>query len=217
MDKVVLHATRRTVTGKQVRALRRAGKLPGVLYGHNVEPIAITLELRAASRILVGLTGSSLVTLNVDGNESSVLVREKQRNFITNTLLHVDFQAVSLTEKIRADVNIVFQGISPAVKDFNGVVVEGVQRVEVECLPQYLPERIVVDISMLNKIGDGIYIRDLKIEGDVAILDNLEEMVVIITAPEAEEVVVAVESEVVLEPEVIEKGKKEEEGEEEKK
>jgi large subunit ribosomal protein L25 len=215
MEKVILHASHRTVTGKQVNALRRDGKLPGIMYGHHFDSAAITLDLRDATKYLAGLTSSSLVTIELDGKEHAALVREKQRDYIRGTLKHVDFQVVSLTEKIRAKVSLELQGISPAVKDFNGVVVTNMDRLEVECLPQYLPERIMVDIGRLAKIGDGIYVRDIKLSENIAVLDNPDDMVAIITAQAAEEVVVeAVSTE---EPEVIEKGKKEEEEEEEAK
>ena len=113
MEKVVLNATKRTVTGKHVANLRREGKLPGVLYGHNVEPIAITMDLRDASNILSKLSGSSLVNVNIDGQEHAALVREKQRNYIKGSLIHVDFQVVSLTEKLRTEVSINLVGTSP--------------------------------------------------------------------------------------------------------
>jgi large subunit ribosomal protein L25 len=213
MERAVIEATRRTVTGKKVGALRRAGKLPAVLYGTHMQATPITLKLRESSRILASASSSSLFNINLDGVVHAVLVREKQRNFITGILLHVDFQAISLTEKIRTSVNIVFTGLAPAVEDFNGVVVNGAGEVEVECFPQDLPEKIVVDISNLMKIGDAIYIRDIKVEGNVVILQNPEEMVVIITAPAAEEVVEEVVVAAAEEPEVIEKGKKEEEEE----
>ena len=213
MERAVIEATRRTVTGKKVGALRRAGKLPAVLYGTHMQATPITLKLRESSRILASATSSSLFNINLDGVVHAVLVREKQRNFITGILLHVDFQAISLTEKIRTSVNIVFTGLAPAVEDFNGVVVNGAGEVEVECFPQDLPEKIVVDISNLMKIGDAIYMRDIKVEGNVVILQNPEEMVVIITAPAAEEVVEEVVVAAAEEPEVIEKGKIEEEEE----
>lgn len=215
MEKVVLHATRRTVTGKQVNVLRRSGKLPGVMYGHHFDPTAITLDLHDASMLLSGLTGSSLVTIELDGTDHAALVREKQRDYIKNTLKHVDFQIVSLTEKIRANVDIELVGQSPAVKDFNGVVVTNLDHLEVESLPQYLPERILVDVSRLAKIGDGIFVRDIKVSSEVEILDDPDAMLVIITAQAAEEEIVAPVAAATEEPEVIEKGKKEEEGEEE--
>ncbi len=210
MEKIVIQATRRTVTGKKVGALRRAGKLPGVLYGHQTESTPILMELRDASRVLAHASSSQLITVNLDGKEFATLVREKQRDFIKGTLLHVDFQVVSLTEKIRTTVGIELSGTSPAVKDYNGVVVQELDEVEVEALPQDLPEKIVVDISGLTKIGDAVYVRDLSIPTGIEILNEPDEVVVIVTgaAPEISEEEMAEE---IAEPEVIERGKKEEE------
>ena len=103
MDKVVLKASKRDVIGKQVKALRREGKLPAVLYGRHMEqPLAIVFEQREAALALTRVSSSSLVTVEVDGVEYPALVREKQRDFIKNRLLHVDFLAVSLTETLTA-------------------------------------------------------------------------------------------------------------------
>lgn len=213
MEKHVVNATRRTVTGKQVGALRREGKLPGVLYGHNVEATPILMDLREATRVLAPLTASQIVTIALDGKEHAALVREKQKNFVKNILLHVDFQVVSLTEKIRAAVAVVLEGVSAAVKDYNGVVVTGVDEIEIEALPQDLPERIMVDISVLKNIGDAIYVRDLQFPAAVTVLTHSDDMVVNVTGVGAEEAVTE-EAAGVAEPEVIEKGKKEEEEEE---
>lgn len=216
MEKVVINATKRTVIGKQVSALRRASKLPGVIYGHKIDPIAITMDLKESTRVLNTTTSSSVITLNVEGTEYAALVRERQRDVLKNRFIHVDFQAVSQTEKIRAEVNIVVEGHAPAVKDFNGVVVEGLTSITVEALPKDLPERFVVDLSTLMQIGDSITLRDITIPTGVEVLDSLDEMIILITAPAAEEVEEVAEVEAVegAEPEVIEKGKKEE-GEEE--
>lgn len=215
MEKVVINATKRTVIGKQVSALRRASKLPGVIYGHKIDPIAITMELKESTRVLNNTTSSSVITLNVEGTEYAALVRERQRDVLKNRFIHVDFQAVSQTEKIRAEVNIVVEGHAPAVKDFNGVVVEGLTSITVEALPKDLPERFVVDLSTLMQIGDSITLRDIAIPAGVDVLDSLDEMIILITAPAAEEVeeVAAVEAVEGAEPEVIEKGKKEEDTE----
>lgn len=210
MEKLVIQATRRSVTGKKVGALRRDGKLPGVLYGYQTESTPILMELREASRVLAHASSSQLITINLDGKEFATLVREKQRDFIKGTLLHVDFQVVSLTEKIRTSVGIELAGTSPAVKDYNGVVVQELDEVEVEALPQDLPDKFVVDISGLTKIGDAVFVRDLSVPSSIQILNEPEEVVVIITgaAPEISEEEV---SEEISEPEVIERGKKEEE------
>jgi large subunit ribosomal protein L25 len=211
MEEIVLQAQRRDVLGKQVKALRRQGKLPAVVYGHRIQPLAITLDTREASRQLTGVTSSHLITINVDGERHTVLVRDKQRNPIYGTLLHVDFLAVSMTEKLRANVVISLEGDPSAVKDYDGIVVTGIEQLEVECLPGDLPERVTIDISTLAQIGDAIYVRDIQLPSAVEVLTDADEMVVLITAPAVEvaEEVVVVEGE--GEPEVIEKGKKEEE------
>jgi large subunit ribosomal protein L25 len=216
MEKVVLKASKRDVSGKQVKALRRAGQLPAVIYGRHVEPVSISLDAHSASLALSKLTSSSLVTIDVDGTEYPSLVRERQRNYIKGTLLHVDFLAVDLTEEIRASVRVEISGVSPAVKDNNAVLVTNITTLEVECLPTDLPERFVVDISTLKQVGDGIRVSDLAVPENVRILTDLDEMIVVTTFAKAEEEVAPVaEGAAPEEPEVIEKGKKEEEGEEE--
>jgi large subunit ribosomal protein L25 len=214
MAKVVLKATRRNVTGKKVGALRRAGQLPAVMYGHHFDPTPITLDLHEATKVLGGLKPSALVTIELDGAQHAALIREKQRDFIKGTLLHVDFQVVSLTEKIRADVSLEFVGEAPAVRDFNGVLITNLEEVEVSCLPQDLPEKIVVDISGLAHIGDAIYVRDLAFPPNVECLEDPDEIVAVITGG-AEEEMAEGEEVGLAEPEVIERGKKEEEVEEE--
>ncbi len=214
MERVTLKATKRDVTGKQVKALRRAGQLPAVIYGRHVEPVKIMMEAHSASLALAKLTSSSLIMIDVDGTEYPVLVREKQRNYIKNSLLHVDFLAVDLTEKIRTEVRIEFTGLSLAVKDYNAVLVNHLTSLEVECLPTDLPERIVVDLGALARIGDAIHVRDVAEISNVRFLDDPDEMVVIATFAKDEEAAVAGATGESAEPEVIEKGKKEEEGEE---
>ena len=214
MDRPDLFAEKREVVGKKVNVLRREGKLPAVLYGKGVNPTPIVLDLKETSRTLSGLTSSSLVTINLAGKKHAALVRDSQKDFIKGHYLHIDFQVVSLTEKIRANVYVEVVGIAPAVKDFNGVVVNGLNEIEVESLPEDLPERVVVDISNLMQIGDGIFVKDLDLSDDVTIHSNPDEMIVIITGAAAEEIEEEEEleeEEAAEEPEVIEKGKKEEE------
>ncbi len=217
MEKAVISASKRTIIGKKVGELRREGKLPGVLYGHKFESTPIIMDLHDASKTLHSMTGSSIVTIDLDGEEHSAIVREKQKNFIRGTLLHVDFLVISMTEKLKANVSIVLVGTAPAVKELSGLVVHDMSELEVECLPQYLPEQIEVDISSLDNIGDGIYVKDLSLDNHIEILADAGEQIVHITLQRVEEEVegeVEGEEEDGEEPEVIDKGKKEE-GEEE--
>jgi len=213
MDKNVIEASKRDVIGKKVGVLRREGKLPGVIYGHKFEAMPIIMDSKTATKVLNSATSSSIITVVVDGKQHAALVREKQMDYIRNQFIHIDFQAVSQTEKIRAKVGIVLTGVASAIKDFNGVIVEGLDAIEVEALPKDLPERFVVDISGLANIGDAIHVSDVEVPESVTVVDSLEEMIVLITSPAAEEVEEAPVEVEGAEPEVIEKGKKEEEEE----
>lgn len=219
MEKVVINATKRDVVGKQVKALRRAGKLPAVIYGRHTEPLNINLDAHSAALALGKLTSSSLVTINVDGTEYPALVREKQRDFIKNRLLHVDFLAVSLTEKIRTRVNVHFTGVSGAVKDYNAVLVKNLEELEVECLPTDLPERIDVDITALARPGEGIRVKEVKVNENIRLLNDPETMVAVATFAKVEEEAAGVPgaegvTPTATEPELsVERGKKEEEEE----
>ena len=155
------------------------------------------------------ITSSQLVVIDLDGEQHHALVRERQLHPVLGSLLHIDFNVVSMTEKLRANVSIHLVGEAPAVKDFDGILVSALDELEVECLPKYLPERIDVDISVLKQIGDAIHVRDLVLAEQIEVLTDLGELLVLVTAPEAEEIV-AVEPGA-AEPEVVERGKKEEE------
>ena len=220
MEKVVLKAEKRDVIGKQVKAMRRAGKLPAVIYGRHTDPISVSLDSHTASLVLGRLTSSSLVTIDLNGKEYPALVREKQRDYIKNRLLHVDFLTVSLTETLRASVAVNLVGVSIAVKDYNAVLVTNLQSLEVESLPGDLPERIDVDISVLARPGDGIRVRDIKVSDKVRLLDDPETMVAVATFAKVEEEGAGVPgaegvTPTATEPELaVERGKKEEEAEE---
>jgi large subunit ribosomal protein L25 len=225
-EQTVLEVKKRTVKGKQVKALRREGLLPGIVYGRigkdQIEPIKIQMDLHEASKTINRLTGSSLVNLKIEGNTYPVILREAQRDVIYGTLKHVDFLAVSLTEKLQTAVPIELIGQAPAEIKMAAVVVTGISELEIECLPQDLPERIEVDATVLVDIDSAIYVKDLVLPDSFDVLTDPEELIAGVTyvtieeEPEEEE-----EGELAelldedVEPEVIEKGKKEDEFESE--
>ena len=218
MEKVVLKATKREVAGKGVKALRRSGALPAVIYGKHTEPINISLDAHSASMKLAKMSSSTIVTLDVDGKEYPALVREKQRDFIKNRLLHVDFMAVSLTERIRASVTLHFLGVSSAVKDYNAIMVHNLEQLHVECLPTDLPEYIEIDVSVLARPGDGVRVKDVVVSDKIRVLEDPEVMVAVATASKIDEVAAEKEGEetemgeTAAEPSLsVERGKKEEE------
>lgn len=221
MDNIQIKAERRDLVGKQVKIARREGKIPAIIYGQGMEPLPISLDFRTTSRELHGQSQSRLIDVDVEGKKYTTLIRERQHDVIKGTLMHIDFMVVSLTEKVSSNVSIVLEGEAPAVKELNGILVSGLELIEVEALPQDLPERIVVDVSGLDEFGSAIHVRDIQLPPGVEILGNLDEMVCVVTTPaveEEEEVVEEIEElELEAEPEVIVKGKAEdeEEGEEE--
>lgn len=215
MDKVVLTATKRDVIGKQVKAMRREGKLPAVIYGRHLEPISISLDAHTAGLSLAKVSASSIVTIDVEGTEYPALVRERQRDYIKGVLTHVDFLAVDMNEKLRTSVGLAFVGVSGAVKDYNGILVHNLERLEVECLPGDLPERINVDISLLKQIGDIIRVRDLAISDKVRILADEDETIAVVTITKEETPVAGAAAEGAAEAAApglsVERGKKDDE------
>jgi large subunit ribosomal protein L25 len=220
MPELVLNARPRKVVGKQVKALRRSGLLPAVLYGAGVEPTSLELDGREASRLLARTTGATLIDLKVDGQTHKVLVREIQRHAVRRDIQHVDFLKVAMDQTIRAQVPVELVGEAPAVKTLGGVLVTILNEIEVEALPGDLPDRISADLERLAKIDDSITVRDLVVGEGVRVLTSPDEVIVHViyeAAEVVEEVVEAAPAE--IEPEVISRAKREEaegEGEEEK-
>jgi large subunit ribosomal protein L25 len=207
MEEVVLKAEHRSVTGKQVKALRRAGLLPAVMYGSHIEPTPIQLKQHDTMLALRGISGSALLTIDLEGQPHKALIREKQYDFIRRTLKHLDFQIISMSEKLRLNVAVELVGTSEAVQLLNGVLVINLNSLDIECLPGDLPGAIQVDVSALKKIGDAITVGDLKLSDKIIIYNDPAEVVVVATGQAADEEVEAAGG---IEPEVIEKGKKEE-------
>lgn len=217
MDRIKLNANRREVIGKKVKVLRREGKLPAIIYGKSQEPLPIVLDLRDTTKILREASRATVLTIDVDGEEITALVRERQRGILTGDYEHIDFLAISMTETVRTQVNIFVEGTSPAEEEFGAIVMTGASSVEVEALPNDLPESLTVDVSGLTSIGDTITVADLVLPKGVDILTDPEEMLAVITHAvqivEEEEEEGEEEEDFDAEPEVI--GRDEDEEEEE--
>jgi len=205
-EEVLINAEKRNVVGKQVKALRRQGILPGVIYGRHIEAFPIQMDAHDAALILDKLTASSLITIDVDGEKFNVLMRDRQRDVIFGDLLHVDFLVVSLTEKLRATVELKLVGEAPVADNPEVVVTQVLNDIEIEAFPQDLPEFIEVDISTLETVDDEITVADLDLGENIAILTDPNETIVSVGYVAQEEVAQEAEA---VEPEVVEKGKKE--------
>jgi large subunit ribosomal protein L25 len=217
MEQIELNMKRRTVKGKQVSNLRRAGDVPAVLYSRHGDPVVVQANTKELMRVLTRAGGSRLVKLNIEGTPepAMALVREVQREPIKGTLLHVDFFGVSMSEKITVVIPIRYDGISPAVTRNEGVLIHNLDSIEIECLPGDLIDSVSIDLTRLDRVGDVIRVSDLKVPEAVKLMLEPEVTVARVSHLAGEEVEAAAATieAVSAEPEVIKKGKVEEEEE----
>ncbi|MYK98517.1 MAG: 50S ribosomal protein L25 [Gemmatimonadetes bacterium] len=218
MNQVSLKARQRTDTGKQVaKTLRRDGALPAVVYGSGESSTPLTLDYREFEGFLRKTQGESVViNLEIEGMEDKkALLRDIQRDYLRNQLLHADFQQIRMSDRITTEVSRVMIGEPIGVTRDGGVLDQSLRVVEISCVASEIPEHLEVDISELS-MGDTIHISDLSFE-NVEIVTDGEVAVVSVLTPMAEE---PEEEEVDLEqeePEIIgqarEDGEDEDEGE----
>jgi len=209
-EKFEIAAQSRSTIGSGIKALRRSGKVPGIVYGHNIASSSIQLDTRDLGNVLRKIGRNSLISLDVDGAQRMVLTREVQRDPVTRALLHIDFYEVSMTEKITASVRIVVtnEAASADLKSGAGVLLQERSAVEISCLPADLFDTITIDVTKF-KIGDVVRVKDLQIPSGITVLEAIDDEIVRIQRfVEAKIEEGGAES---AEVEVIEKGKKEEE------
>jgi large subunit ribosomal protein L25 len=209
-----IEAQPRTVTGKKVGQLRRDGFIPATIYGPKTAAVSVQFPYRALELTLARAGGTSLIDIVVDGTTYVVVAREVQRDTIKRTIDHVDFFAVDLATKVRADIPLHLIGESPAVLAKKGVLMTGTTSITVEVLPGKLMRFIEIDLSGLEDVGDSIHVSDLNLPDDATIINEPEELLVRVaqTGAARSEEDEAAEAEAELsgsEPEVIHKGKEE--------
>ncbi len=180
-----LPATSREQRGSHNGPLRREGLVPAVLYGHNVEPRAITAQAAQLHKVWMRAGRTQLIDLSVDGGRAQkVLVREMQIDPRSNRPIHADFFAVNLKEKLTAEVPVVVTGESPAVADLKiGTLQQLVNTLRIECLPADLPGQFNVDVSGLTEINSGVHVRDIEMPEGVSLVHvDPDELVVKVAA-----------------------------------
>jgi large subunit ribosomal protein L25 len=217
MEQITIAAKPRSQTGTHaVNKLRREGKVPGVVYGHQfTDPLPIVIEGRDLRSALTGHNINSVFTLQIEGRGATpVMVHERQLDIISHHLLHIDLYAVDLAQAVEANVPVVAVGNAPGVKE-GGVLDLVLREIAVEALPGSIPGQIEVDVSELN-IGDNIHVRELRVPEGVKIVEDADDIVLSVLAPQkAEEEVVAAPVAELAQPELIGEKKPEEEAPEE--
>jgi large subunit ribosomal protein L25 len=212
-----LDAQARAVTGKKVGQLRVQGLVPAVIYGAKFNPVTVQIPYRPLEVALLHAGGTHLININYDGKSQSVITRAVQRDVLKGTIIHVDFLAVDATTRITADIAIHLVGESPAAETRLGELAQQTTTLAIEAVSADLIDSVEVDISGLKEVGDSIHVRDLNINPNITVLNDPDELVVRINplrdvnAPSEDELEAAAAP---AEPEVISKGKADEEDEE---
>jgi large subunit ribosomal protein L25 len=197
MSQVVFTAKNRTEAGSgEARRIRRAGRIPAVVYGRSGKALSIDLDALEFVNNVKGISESTIVTINVDGQAHQAFVKDTQRNITDGKILHVDFYEVEAGVSLRAKVSVHAQGNPIGVRE-GGILESPLHEIEVECLPKDLPERIDVDITEL-KVNQSIHVRDLKLGEGVRLISNPDQVVALVKFAKAE-VEAAVETEAVAE------------------
>lgn len=186
-DRPTLAAERRSITGKAVQRLRRAGRLPAVVYGRGVDSEALTIDAREFDDLRRHAGPNVLVDLRVAGSKARpVLVHSVAVHPVTRRPIHADLFAVRMTEEMIVDVPLVAVGTSIAVDQHGGTLLHGLESVRVRALPAHLPQAIEFDVSGLVDFEGSIHVRDLAIPGDATLLTDGDELVARVQAPRVE-------------------------------
>lgn len=225
----VLKVEKRKIAGRKVKNLRNQGVLPANLYGKKIKSLKIKVNLKELENIFDKVGETGLVNLAIKGakKKRAVLLKNPQYDPLSDQMIHIDFHQVDLTERVSVDVPVEIAGQSPVAKRGEGILVHLLNEIEIEALPEDLPERFVVDVSKLEKVGDAITVADLKVDSKkikinispdqvIARIDELAEEIKE-TAPVTEEEAAEVEEETEPSEEKVESEEKKGEKEEKKK
>jgi large subunit ribosomal protein L25 len=211
---VMLSATAREKTGKgAARQARFQKQIPAVVYGHGRDAQSLMVDALALEKALTGIEPeSTLIDLTVDGKKSRALIREIQRHPIRPDIIHVDFYEIKADEKITLKVPVHLVGTADGVRNAGGVLDQVMKEVEIEVLPEHIPDRVELDVTAL-KIGDSLHVSGLSIPNAV-ILTSADLTIATVVPPRAEEVAApaAEAATEVAEPELIRKVREDEEG-----
>lgn len=209
-----LSAKKRDQFGKQsAKVIRTQGLVPGVYYGKGVENIALTVDHFKLDRSLRTEAGmNAIINLDIDGNKQVTIVHEIEEDPLTGKILHVDFMHIDVKQKIKADVPVKIVGTAPGVKK-GGILAVHLHHISIKCLPLEIPGHFDIDVSALEDIGSAAYVKEIKVPANIEILTRLDEAVVAVSGVKEEKIeeIPAAGAEAAM-PEVIEKGKKDKEG-----
>ncbi len=214
-----LKAENREVFGKKLQSSRQEGKLPAVLYGPKEASRPIFVSLKDFKKLWKEAGESTLVQLRLTSDVKKlstsdvvkeVLIQDVAVDAVKDEPVHVDFYAVRMDKPIQASISLIFEGVSPAVKNLGAILVKVAREVEIEALPKNLPHELIINIFSLNNLEDKILAKDIKLPNGVKLITSPEEVIALVEIPKEEEVVPAEEKIAFEQIEVVGKKEKEE-------
>ena len=196
MKREELRLSKRDIRGKKVKFLRRQGITPANLYGPKMESIALQAETPVLERLIAKVGRNAMITLRFDRKPRLVMIRDIQRDPLTDALLHIDLFQVEATHKVTVEIPLAFLGEAPAAKSSQAMMIQNLTSLHVEGLPTDLPRRIEVDLSVLTEIGQAIHVGEIPVDDKLEVLTDPDQVVVHIEEVRApvEEVEVKVEA-----------------------
>ena len=201
-QQIDLPAQQRTITGKKVSQLRRTGIIPAVVYGHHKAATNIQVDERALHQTLMRAGMNRLINIQLGAEGVMALVRDIQREPISQRVVHVDFLAVAMDEPITSNVPIHLEGVAPAL-DHGGMLLQSLSEIEIRALPADLIAAVTVSVSVLKDFEATIHVRDIQVPPRVEVLTDGDELVAKVMPPLVEEEEEAVPTEEPVTPEVI--------------
>lgn len=189
MKTVELKAKVREGVGKSAaKKVRAQGNIPANVYGTHSKPLSILVDCKEFKTVIhTQAGGNALILLKIEGNsEKNVLIKEIQRHPVSEAIYHVDFNVISLTEKIRAKVHVQVKGTAAGIKE-GGILDHAHREIEVECLPTQIPDKIEINIENL-KINDALHVKDLALPAGVTCVLDPDEVILKVLPPQKEEV-----------------------------
>lgn len=203
--------------GGNLKALRDKGLIPAVVYGEGQKNISLQVDYYEFEKVLKEAGESTIIHLKIGNESKNVLIHDIAKDPVSDKFIHIDFYHVRMDKVITTQVPLVFEGESPAVKNFEGTLIKTIIEVEVEALPKDLPHELKVDISALETFDDHVKIGDLKLPEGVTLKADSEEVIASVTPPRTEEELAELDEKPEEEIEEAEKvGEETEEGETEK-
>ena len=188
MESVNLSAKARDVFGKKTKKSREEGLIPAVIYGRGIETKSLWVKDLDFGKLVKSAGESTMINLNIDKKEKdNVIIYELQTDPVTGKYIHIDFFKVRMDEEVKTEVELVFVGESPAVKESGGILVKNMDKITVRCLPADLPSKIEVNIAILKNFDDHITIKDLNLSDKLKIDIAPGTVVALVTPPRSEE------------------------------